>query len=177
MFKSLAVVGSFLALTLIPSNSFALTEGDREIVALVQAVNTHEIETGKMAVQKGTDKKVVDFGKKMEKEHSKNFKKTEELGQELGLAPAQTSAVSDMKTKAQRELSSLQGKNGRDFDEAYMDAMVSAHTDVLSKLDQEFIPNAQNEKLKKHLQNTRKHIAQHLEKAKEIQSQLETDRD
>jgi putative membrane protein len=53
--------------------------------------------------------------------------------------------------------------DGRDFDTAYLDAMIKGHTEVLNMIDNQFLKTAKNEALKAHLTETGGHIAMHLE--------------
>ena len=54
----------------------------------------------------------------------------------------------------------------------YAENEVAMHTRVLNSLDQELIPNAKSANLKDFLSKTRTNIAEHLEHAKHLQSQV-----
>ena len=73
------------------------------------------------------------------------------------------------------------GKNKRDllkkqkdlaFDKMYIEQQVTMHQQLLNDLDQKYIPAAQKPEFKAHLQTTREHVSQHLQKAKELQAKL-----
>ena len=50
--------------------------------------------------------------------------------------------------------------------------MVKGHTEVLAMSDGELIKSAENEALKKHLAETREHVAMHLEQGKKLQADV-----
>ena len=51
-------------------------------------------------------------------------------------------------------------------------AMVKGHNEVLDVIDNQLLKNADNTALKKHLTDTRAHIAAHLEKAEQLQDTI-----
>ena len=85
-----------------------------------------EVDLGKLAVEKGSNKKVKAFGAMMVKDHSKANK---ELKAIAGMKNIKLpDALSD---KCQKMKDDLSAKSGADFDKAYTDAMVSDHkTDI-----------------------------------------------
>jgi predicted outer membrane protein len=58
------------------------------------------------------------------------------------------------------------------FEKEYVNLMVKGHADALKTLDQKYARTLHNEKVKAHFVETRKHIEQHLEKAKELKKEL-----
>jgi len=163
---SLVFADSSTTQTQAPNNSV-----DQEIVATVVAVNNNEIGAADIALKKASDKKVKKYAKKMKKEHSKNLEKVMALSKKLQITPQDTDKVNSLKQAGQQEAKDLNALTDKDFDKAYMDDMVKDHEAALSTLDG-FLQQVSNPKLKKFLEDTRTHVAHHLEKAKEIQSKL-----
>lgn len=141
---------------------------DAEAVAVLGAVNAHEIQSAQLARQKGVGGDVAAYAERMHAEHSANQRETEKLAGNGGLQPAQTDAVKALKSKAAGEREKLAALSGAEFEAAYVDAMVKDHAEVLAKLDNELIPGAQDAALKAHLQKTREHVAHHLEQARAL---------
>lgn len=145
---------------------------DAEALAWVMAVDNNEINAAQEAQKKKISQPVMDYAKMLEKEHSDNLQKTRDLSQSMNETPAETQAVEDLKAKGNDMLSSLSPKDGMDFEKNYIDAMVKGHTEALSMLDNQLIPNAKSQDLKNHLTETRQHVAMHLDRAKELQGNM-----
>ncbi|HXH73446.1 MAG TPA: DUF4142 domain-containing protein [Bacteriovoracaceae bacterium] len=114
----------------------------------------------------------MDYANMLQMEHAKNQKATMMLGQKIGMKPADTKAVDDLKMKGANELSMLVPLKGEEFEKAYLAGMIKDHNAVLAMIDNELMPAAKNTDLKSHLKMTRDHVAMHLEKAKEIEKNL-----
>jgi len=66
------------------------------------------------------------------------------------------------------ELAALAPLDGEKFASAYIETMIKGHTEVLGMIDNQLLKNAANAELKKHLTETRGHVANHLEAAKKL---------
>jgi putative membrane protein len=140
----------------------ALSQG--QAVAMVGAVDKHEIAAAEQAKSKKVTGDVADFANMLHSEHSRNL----EAGQKLGVA--QTSAeVTSMEEKGRADLAMLGEKSGKDYEKAYVDAMVKGHEEALSLLDSRLLPAATDENVRTFLNNSRDHVAMHLERAKALQ--------
>ena len=145
---------------------------DAEALAWVMQVDNNEINAAQEAQKKKISQPVMDYAKMLEKEHSDNLQKTKDMSQSMNEMPAETQAVEDLKAKGNDMLSSLSSMDGMDFERNYIDAMVKGHTEALSMLDNQLIPNAKSADLKNHLTETRQHVAMHLDRAKELQGKM-----
>jgi len=143
---------------------------DAEILAFVIAVDMNETLAAAEAQKKKVSVPVLDYAKMLHKEHGKNAGDTMMLGQKIGLTPAATPAVDMLSVKGAGELAMLVSLEDNEFGKAYIDAMVKGHNEVLDMIDNQLLKNADNAALKKHLADTRIHIAAHLEKAKQLQA-------
>lgn len=110
-------------------------------------------------------KPVADYADMMETEHGENQKKTKALG-----PLASTSEVAAKKAKGKAELETLAQKNGKDYELAYIDAMVKGHTDALALIDDKLLPSADSSAVKAHLSDTRMHVEHHLQAAKQLKA-------
>jgi putative membrane protein len=54
------------------------------------------------------------------------------------------------------------------FETAYLDAMIKGHNEALAMIDSKLLTAAKLDAVKKHLTDTRTHIAMHLEQAKKL---------
>ncbi len=141
----------------------AARTGDPLALGMLAAVDEHEIAAAKQAQEKGVTGAVLDYAKRMEKEHGDNLTKTRALGSLGSSADLQA-----MKDKDASDLQALGGTSGKDYEKSYIDAMVKGHQDALDLIDNKMMPAATSEAVRQHLTETRKHVAAHLAGAKTI---------
>jgi predicted outer membrane protein len=145
------------------------TEGtDAEVLAFVNAVNVNEILAASEAQKKKIGQPVMDYAKMLHTEHGANMAKTAQLGKSINVTPSITKAVDAVMKKGAGELATLIPMDGKDFESAYLDAMIKGHTEALGMIDNQLMKTAKNDKLKAHLTETKGHIAMHLEQAKKL---------
>jgi putative membrane protein len=145
------------------------TYSDAEILAVVNAVDRHEIAAAAVALKKDMKPEAKAFAKMLRKEHDANQSKTKKLGKRLDIKPASSATSDSLVAKGAREMADLTVKTGQEFEKAYIDAMVQGHDEALQMLDTQLIPSAKNDAVKTHLGEVRGHIASHLEQAKRLQ--------
>jgi putative membrane protein len=143
-----------------------------EALAMVNAVNDHEVKAAEMAKSKNVTGPVLEYANLMQAEHGKNMTDTTALLQSHGGAPADGAMLTEQRAKAGTKRASLQALEGEAFARAYMDAMVTDHAETLALLDSQLIPAATDEAVRNHLTMTRQHVQQHHDRAREIQGQL-----
>ena len=145
----------------------APTADDSLALALLGSVNEHEIAAAKQAEAKDVSVPVLKYAKMMETQHSENQSKTQSLG-----TLANTDEVKAKKSKGEQELAELNKKTGKEYEAAYVDAMVKGHTEALSLIDTRLIPLASSEPVKQHMKDTRDHVAMHLAEAQKLQASM-----
>ncbi|MDQ2702519.1 MAG: DUF4142 domain-containing protein [Pseudomonadota bacterium] len=141
--------------------------GQQEALALLAAVDEHEIAAAEQARSKNVDGAELEFAELMDTEHSKNLEATRAL---MVADAAESAAVAEQKSKGQAELERLGALDGDAYEDAYIDAMVAGHEDALNMLETRLIPAAQDEAVRQHLSMSRDHVAAHLEKARALQA-------
>lgn len=139
--------------------------GDSVALGMLAAINQHEIDAAKQAKAKKVSAPVLAYAAKMEKEHGENLAKTKTLG-----TLSNDAQVQAQKVEGKQHLAELGKKSGKDYESAYVDAMVKGHSDVLAKIDGTLLPMATSAAVKKHLTETRGHVAMHLDEAKALQA-------
>ncbi|WP_282276248.1 DUF4142 domain-containing protein [Stenotrophomonas sp. PS02297] len=138
-------------------------DADGDALAVLNAVNDHEIAMGRQALEKNVTGPVADYARRMIDEHGKNRQQTDALHPD----PDSANARAQMK-KGQDVMQQLATQNGQAYQRAYVQAMVAGHTDALSALDQTLIPAATRPDVQAHLQQTRTRVAQHLDQARAL---------
>lgn len=141
------------------------TKDDSLALGLLAALNEHEITAAQQAQSKNVSAPVLAYAKMMEKEHGDNLTKTKTLG-----SLASTPEVQAMKDKGKSDLDMLGQKSGKEYESAYVDAMVSGHTEALALIDGRLLSLASTGPVKDHLMETRDHVVMHLEEARKLQA-------
>ena len=143
--------------------------GDAEILATVVIVDRNEITAAMEAQGKKLSQPVMDYAKMLHQHHGMSLGDTLKVGQQIGTTPVITPKVDAIAIKGGKVLASLVPLDGAEFERAYVDAMVTDHTEVLAMLDGELLKTASNDAVKARLTKTRTSIADHLAKAKALQ--------
>ncbi len=152
-----------------PLREIAGTEGtDAEVLGFVFAVDINEILAAEQAETKKISQPVMDYARMLHTEHGANADKTLKLGKAINVTPSDTKAVDALNVKGAGELATLVPLDGKDFETAYLDAMIKGHTEVLDMIDNQLMKTAKNDALKAHLTETRGHVAMHLDQAKKL---------
>ena len=123
------------------------TLDDPTIVAIFDAANTADIETGALAAKKGSTKEVRDFGLMLERDHKVVRQQGRDLAAKLGVTPTPPSddASAAAHAKAMKDLAS---KSGKEFDRAFLAHEVAFHKAVIDAVTTTLLPAIQNAELK-----------------------------
>ncbi|HXH31344.1 MAG TPA: DUF4142 domain-containing protein [Bacteriovoracaceae bacterium] len=156
----------------VPASDKSPQGGDAEIMAFVIAADDNEVLASSEAQKKKINAEVMSYAKMLHKEHGKNQGTIMKLGKDIKVVPADTTAVDQLRVKGAQELAKLIPLDGREFEKAYITAMIKNHNEVLAMIDNKLIPGAQDKALKTQLSKTRDHVAMHLEHAKKIEATL-----
>ena len=115
-----------------PSIPPSVSKADQDFAVNTADAGMTEIQAGQMAQQRGMAKDVKEYGALMIKDHTAAADKLKAIAASKNLTlPATLS--SDM----QKNLDDLSKKDGKDFDKAYMDMMISDHKKVISSFEDE----------------------------------------
>jgi len=139
-------------------------ENDSEFAVTVADASMLEVQLGQLAQVNGSAPEVKKFGKEMIAAHTK-------AGEELkALALQKSISLPDaLGEKSQKKYDDLAKKTGKDFDEAYADAMVSGHKDAEDAFKKE-IDKGKDADLKSWATSTLPTVENHLAMAKEIET-------
>src|SRR3954463_13645579 len=144
---------------------------DANIVALLDEANMADSASGAYAVTKATSPEVKAFAKLMMGEHHALRAQGQQLAKRLGVTP-QLPAEDPLKPAAQSEMTALKGAaKGAAFDRTYIDQEIGIHKAVLDVAGKAH-DAAQNEELKKLIEQAGPVIQKHLDHAEQIQKKL-----
>jgi putative membrane protein len=120
---------------------------DPTIVAIFDAANTWDIETGGLAVKKGTTKDVRDFGAMLVRDHTAVRKQGRDLAKKLGVTPTppKNFGMAADHAAAMKKLKDLHGKL---FDRAFYEHEVAYHKAVIAAVTSTLLPALKNQEVK-----------------------------
>ena len=145
---------------------------DTQVVQIMVTLDESEIDFGKRGHDKAQNPEVRDFAIYMEAQHRLHKEATETIADRNSIDMRNSDINKGLKDEADRALKDLKNSDSENFDRIYMGQQVNMHQRTLDLLDGALIPNAKNADLRAHLENTRTHVAEHLERAKALQGKL-----
>ena len=130
-----------------PAQASPAALDDPTIVAIFDQANTADIETGKLAAERGHSKEVRQFGAMLARDHAMVRQQGRDLARKLGVTPTPPSGDKSAQDQAAliRRLSSLQGA---DFDHAFLRHEAQFHRDVIAAVQTTLLPAIKNAELK-----------------------------
>ncbi len=163
VFRVFAVATALTALSIYAS---PLDSEDTDFLKKVAKGGNAEIELGHLANQKATNPAVKHFAQRMIQDHSK-------AGQKLAtLASSKSVDLPNGKGLMNDALYlKLKALSGKDFDQAYMNAMVDDHKEDVSDFEKE-ASSAQDPAVKDFAAKTLPTLKSHLAMAEKIQAKI-----
>ena len=159
------------ALLLAPAPAAAQALDDATIVAIFDAANTADIETGSLAAKRAQSKDVRDFGAMMAHDHAAVRQMGRDLAKKLGVTPTPPAGDTSAKTQA-ATMASLQAKHGAEFDLAVMQHEVAFHKSVIDAIRTTLLPAVHNPELKALVEKVAPAFQAHLLRAEQLERQL-----
>jgi putative membrane protein len=120
---------------------------DPTIVAIFDAANTYDMETGSLAISKGHSRAVRDFGGMLVRDHRNVRAQGRELAKSLHVTPTppRDFALAKAHVAAMRSLRAAKGKN---FDRVFLQHEVDFHNAVIDAVTKTLLPATQNAQVK-----------------------------
>ena len=142
------VAASVVAIAPVYAQSKAAAKlDDPTIVAIFDAANTYDMETGSLAVKKAHSKDVREFAAMLVRDHRNARQQGRDLAKSLHATPTppKNFALAKAHVAAMR---SLRGLKGRAFDRAFLKHEVDYHNAVIDAVTHTLLPAIQNAQLK-----------------------------
>ena len=152
------------------SGASAQSVNDAQIASIVVTANQVDIDAGRFAKSRSTNKDVKAFAELMVTDHTGVNKSAKDLVTKLKVTPQDNPTSQSLKAGGDKNLAHLKTLKGAAFDQAYVDHEVAYHQQVIEALDNTLIPGATNEELRALLIKVRPAFVAHLEHAKHLQS-------
>lgn len=145
---------------------------DPQIAAIVEAANQVDIQAGRLAERQAQSPQVKAFARRMVVDHTGVNDAAVALAHRLHLTPRADATSRSLQQGGMENLAALRKLQGAAFDRAYIHHEVLYHESVLGAMDKVLIPDASNAQLKALLVKVRPAFVDHLDQAKQIQSEL-----
>jgi putative membrane protein len=146
-FRSVAAAALVSATMLIaprPAAAQSAKLDDPTIIAIFDAANTWDMETGALATSKGTSKEVRDFGAMLVRDHRAVRQQGRDLVKKLGVHPTPPKDFAMAKDHAEA-LRTLRSEKGKAFDKAFLAHEVAYHKAVIDAINSSLLPSLKNE--------------------------------
>jgi putative membrane protein len=140
---------------------------DATIVAIFDAANTADIETGELGATKGSTKTIRDFGAMLARDHKAVRQQGRDLAKKLGVTPTPPKDDNSAKDHA-AVMKKLSGLSGAEFDKAFLQSEVGYHDAVIGAIQSTLLPAIQNDELKQLVVKVAPAFAAHRDAAKNL---------
>lgn len=147
---SLAALASIaVAAAPLPTLSAQQNSGlnDATIVAIFDAANTVDIETGNLAAARGSTEAVRNFGKMLVTDHTNVRQMGRDLATKLGVTPTPPADKSAAAAHA-ATMKKLRALRGAEFDKAFLEHEVAFHAATIQAVTSTLLPAIHNTELK-----------------------------
>lgn len=147
LFHSIALTTLLLAPPATSPISATRALDDATIVAIFDAANSADIETGKLAAERGASKEVRAFGAMLVHDHEQVRQMGRDLAKKLGVTPTPPDDNTAVRAHA-AAMTKLRALSGTDFDRAFLAHEESFHAGVIAAVTTTLLPAIQNAELK-----------------------------
>jgi putative membrane protein len=163
-------VGVALPLTATGAQS-APKLNDPTIVAIFDAANTYDIETGRLAEQKAKSHDVHEFAEMLQRDHRAVRQQGRDLASSLKVTPTPPADFALAKAHV-AAMDKLRGLSGAEFDRAFLQHEVDFHNAVIDAVTKTLLPAIQNAQLKDLVGKVAPAFVAHRDRAQNLLSQL-----
>lgn len=144
---------------------------DPTIVAIFDAANTADIETGMLAAERGSSKEVRDFGNMLARDHKQVRQQGRDLAKKLNVTPTPPKDDQAAKDHA-AAMARLRSLSGPAFDHAFLQHEAAFHKAVIDAVKSTLLPAIQNAELKALVVQVAPAFEAHMMAAQNLDKQL-----
>ena len=144
---------------------------DPTIVAIFDAANTADMETGALAAEHGSSKEVKDFGAMLVRDHRMVRQQGRDLAAKLGVTPTPPKGDQSGRDHA-AAMKRLRALHGAAFDHAFLQHEVAFHKAVIDAVTNTLLPAIQNADLKALVVKVAPAFQAHMLAAQNLDKQL-----
>jgi putative membrane protein len=152
----------------------ALELTDAQIASVGVTANQGEVEQNMVALERAQGADARSFAQDMVTMHGAALQRETALAMTLQLTPEDNSVSRMLKQQSDTIVANLRAADQAQFDQIYLQSQVDVHQQVLTLIDSDLLPNAENAQLKAELTNMRATVAMHLEHVRALVSGSES---
>jgi putative membrane protein len=140
---------------------------DATIVAIFDAANTYDIETGQLAPSRSRNSEIREFGRMLARDHRAVRSQGRDLAKSLNVTPTppRDFALAGAHVTAVKK---LRGLHGRAFDRAFLQHEVDFHNAVIDAVTKTLLPAIQNAQVKDLVTKVAPAFVAHRDKAQSL---------
>jgi putative membrane protein len=168
---TMLAVGSLLVLAPATATGQNKPLDDPTIVAIFDAANTADIETGALAKARGSSNEVREFGAMLARDHEMVRQQGRDLAAKLGVTPTPPTPDQGAKDHA-AAMARLRALKGAEFDRAFLQHEVAFHQAVIDAINGTLLPAIQNDELEALVKKIVPAFQAHLQMAQDIEKRL-----
>lgn len=150
----------------VQADQMQVAQEDMDFATAAAQGGLMEVRLGELAQQQAKSAEVQDFGTRMVEDHGQANDKLMQIAQHKGIELPQT-----LTEDAQETYDDLRQHMSVEFDQAYMDEMVSDHEDDVAAFE-DYIENAQDSELRSFAEETLPTLREHLDLAMQTREQV-----
>ena len=154
-----------------PARSAAPALDDPTIVAIFDAANTADMETGALAAQRGASQQVRDFGAMLQRDHQQVRQQGRDLARRLGVTPTPPRDDQGARDHA-AAMARLRSLRGAEFDRAFLQHEAAFHQAVINAVTTTLLPAIQNAEVKQLVTNVAPAFQGHMLAAQQLEREL-----
>jgi putative membrane protein len=154
-----------------PTIARAQALDDPTIVAIFDAANTWDVETGALAAERGRSQQVRDFGAMLARDHRAVRQQGRDLARKLGVQPTPPKDFA-MARDHEAALERLRALRGAAFDQAFLAHEVAFHQAVLDAVRATLLPALRNPEVRELVTKVAPAFEAHRAAAANLQKQL-----
>jgi putative membrane protein len=148
------------------TGGIAVDKDDAKFATTAADAGMAEVELGKLAQQKSANDQIKNFGAMMVTDHTKVNDELMGIAKTKNITLPATCSADEMK-----KMDDLSKKSGKDFDKAYVDAMIGGHKKVLSLMQDE-AKSGKDSTLKAFAAKTAPAVQMHLDAINKIHDSM-----
>ena len=148
---------------------------DATIVAIFDAANTADMETGALAAKRGQSREVREFGAMLADVHGLVRQQGRDLAAKLGVTPTPPADGTSAKAHAEA-MAALRAASDAEFDRAFLRHEVAFHKAVIDAVGSTLLPAIGNAELRKLVVDVAPAFEAHMLAAEKIGKQLDARR-
>lgn len=171
---AIALASSGFVLADFPSSATPVVRGaldDATIVAIFDAANTADIETGELAAKRGSAKEVREFGAMLARDHIHVRGLGRDLAKRLGVVPTPPADDQGARDHASA-MKRLRTLEGAEFDRAFLQHEAAFHAAVIDAVQKTLLPAVRNAELRALVVKVAPAFQAHMVAARNLEKQL-----